>query len=151
MISISNKSCNLNEQNPCGIFASTGDVYLCVYVCVCACVYACTGAHMHVCELSHTNTLNFLARLLVSSQISKSTFIVPPDWALSCLNNSFWHGVPMPCCQIPSQVNLLRAQLCSSHTLTLSSAAPPHILTLTKEPSIDPHCPKLKHELFDWH
>ena len=122
LVSIINKSHNTKELNSCGNFAFIGDV--CVCVCVCVCMHMCACAYMHVSELSHIHTLNFLARLLVSSQISKSTLKVPLDWASSCLNSPSRHHVLMPCRQIPSQVNLFQAQLCFSHMLTFSTWSP---------------------------
>ena len=106
---------------------------------------------MHVSKLNHIHTLNFLAKLLVSLQISKKTLTVPLDWA-SSLNNFFWQHVLMPCSQIPFQVYLFQGQLCCSHTLlTFSTAPPPDILAPAIKTSIDSCCLKLKQELFDWH
>lgn len=117
------------------------------YVCVCVCT--CVLIHMHVSKLNHIHTLNFLAKLLVSLQISKKTLTVPLDWA-SSLNNSFWQHVLMPCSQIPFQVYLFQGQLYCSHTLlTFSTAPPPDILAPAIKTSIDSCCLKLKQELFD--
>ena len=50
--------------------------YVCVRVCICVLI------HMHVSKLNYIHTLNFLAKLLVSLQISKRTLTVPRDWDL---------------------------------------------------------------------
>ena len=49
---------------------------------VCVRVYICLLIHVHVSKLNHIHTQNFLAKLLVSLQISKRTLTVPRDWDL---------------------------------------------------------------------